>query len=190
MKSPAHRTRRNFLKDLGVGSAALPFLSGLTSLNALRADGQTPPKRLVIMFSPNGTLPNAFWPGEDAGEESPLSLQPILEPLAAHRDQMLSSSQGSSQQDPRRWGQPHARHVLAARCRRPNCCLAIFRVEAIPRPVGPAVFPLIRRSAIICRLARRPAHVLVLWSLGLPFPIVLIPGRGCATRAAINQGLP
>ncbi len=89
MKSSAHRTRRNFLKDLGVGSAALPFLSGLTSLNALRADGQTPPKRLVIMFSPNGTLPNAFWPGEDAGKESPLSLQPILEPLAAHRDQML-----------------------------------------------------------------------------------------------------
>ena len=75
-------------------------------------------------------------------------------------------------------------------CRRPNCCLAIFRVEAIPRPVGPAVFPLIRRSAITCRPVRRPAHVLVLWSLGLPFPIVLIPGRGCATRAAINQWLP
>ena len=27
-------------------------------------------------------------------------------------------------------------------------------------------------------------------SLGLLFPIVLIPGRGCATRAAINQWLP
>lgn len=80
--------RREFLHDLGIGAAALPFLSGLPSLRA--DEGQPTParKRLIIMFSPNGTLPDEFWPDE-FGRESELKLKPMLASLEPYRDQML-----------------------------------------------------------------------------------------------------
>lgn len=76
--------RRRFLRDLGVSAAALPFLAGLPTLHAA-----TPParrQRIVFMFSPNGTLPNQFWPDE-AGAD--FKLKPILEPLAPFQDRTL-----------------------------------------------------------------------------------------------------
>ncbi|MEP6673125.1 MAG: DUF1552 domain-containing protein [Chthoniobacter sp.] len=76
--------RRQFLQHLGVSAAALPFLAGLPSLR-----GATLPQkrqRVIIMFSPNGTLPNEFWP-DPAGEE--LVLKPILEGLAPYKDRTL-----------------------------------------------------------------------------------------------------
>jgi hypothetical protein len=77
------------MRDLGVGSALLPFLGGLPSFRELRAEENRPPRRLVIMFSPNGTLPNAFWPESHTVDGEGLKLKPILEPLAAFSDQML-----------------------------------------------------------------------------------------------------
>ncbi len=73
------RTRREFIRDLGIGSAALPFILNLPSLGF--ANQQRRKQRLVVMFSPNGIVPPAFWPDK----EGPLttlkeSLQP-LEPL-------------------------------------------------------------------------------------------------------------
>ncbi|MEO1843600.1 MAG: twin-arginine translocation signal domain-containing protein, partial [Akkermansiaceae bacterium] len=57
------RNRRDFLRDLGLSAAALPFVTGLPSLHA--AEGAAKPRqRLIIMFSPNGTLPPDFWPDE------------------------------------------------------------------------------------------------------------------------------
>lgn len=54
-------TRRQFLRRLGLSSAALPFLPTLHSL------GQTPAKkpaqRIVFMFSPNGTIPTRILAG-------------------------------------------------------------------------------------------------------------------------------
>jgi len=49
--------RRQFLRDLGISAAALPFLAGLPSLTG----APTPQRRqrLIVMFSPNGTLPNS-----------------------------------------------------------------------------------------------------------------------------------
>lgn len=81
--------RRRFLKDLGIGLSALPFVAGLSSLRTNVNAGQTafPRKRFVVMFSPNGTLPNEFWP--DVFGNEPLSLKPILAPLAPYREQML-----------------------------------------------------------------------------------------------------
>ena len=52
--------RREFIRDLGLKSAALPFLLNLPSLGF--ANQQAPKKRLVVMFSPNGVIPDAFWP--------------------------------------------------------------------------------------------------------------------------------
>ncbi|WP_182867954.1 DUF1552 domain-containing protein [Stieleria mannarensis] len=83
-------TRRRFLRDLGIGTAALPFLSGLNSLHAGDSNAEPPtrPKRLVILFSPNGTLPDEFWPDslDPSGE---LSLKPMLAALEPFRDQTL-----------------------------------------------------------------------------------------------------
>jgi hypothetical protein len=79
------RNRRDFLRDLGLSAAALPFVTGLPSLHA--AEGAAKPRqRLIIMFSPNGTLPPDFWPDEPG----PLTeLKAILKPLEAYKDRML-----------------------------------------------------------------------------------------------------
>lgn len=71
--------RREFIRDLGLKSAALPFLLNLPSLGF--ANQQSPKKRLVVMFSPNGVIPDAFWPdAEGTISEFKESLSP-LEPF-------------------------------------------------------------------------------------------------------------
>ena len=77
------RTRRDFLRHLGVSSASLPFLAGLPSFAALNPTGQK--KRFIVMFSPNGTVPDQFWP-KDGGK---LSSSPILSPLVPFENQTL-----------------------------------------------------------------------------------------------------
>jgi len=87
MTKPA-TDRRRFLRDLGLGSAVLPFLTGLPSLSwAGRAPGLRR-QRLVIMFSPNGTLPEEFWPQEVSGSQS-LQLPPMLSALQPYSQQTL-----------------------------------------------------------------------------------------------------
>ena len=76
--------RRRFLRDLGLSAAVLPFVGGLPSLQAAPRKRSAP--RIVFVFTPNGTVPNEFWP-ETAGTE--FQLKSILEPLAAYRNQML-----------------------------------------------------------------------------------------------------
>ncbi|MFO1020421.1 MAG: DUF1552 domain-containing protein [Planctomycetales bacterium] len=71
--------RREFLRDLGLSTAALPFLLNLPSIGF--ANQQQRKQRLVVMFSPNGIVPKTFWPDEE-GDKFTLkeSVQP-LEPL-------------------------------------------------------------------------------------------------------------
>lgn len=76
-------SRREFLRDFGLSAAALPFLLNLPSLGFA---GQASRKqRLVLLFSPNGTIPDEFWPDE-AG---PLSLKRILKPLEPFQSKTL-----------------------------------------------------------------------------------------------------
>src|SRR5947209_15754618 len=76
--------RREFIKRLGISASALPFLIGLPSLGL--ASPARPRQRLVIMFSPNGTIPPAYWP-EEAGAD--FKLKEIMEPLEAFKERML-----------------------------------------------------------------------------------------------------
>jgi hypothetical protein len=76
--------RRQFIKHLGLSAASLPFLVGLPSLGL--ASPARPRQRLVIMFSPNGTIPPSFWP-EEIGKD--FQLKEIMRPLEAFKDRML-----------------------------------------------------------------------------------------------------
>src|SRR5262245_35337447 len=76
--------RRNFIKSLGLSAASLPFIVGLPSLGL--AAPARPRQRLVIMFSPNGTIPSAYWPDQQGKD---FKLKEILSPLESFKDRML-----------------------------------------------------------------------------------------------------
>jgi hypothetical protein len=78
------KNRREFLRDLGIGAAALPFLLNLPGLGF--ANQQRRKQRLVILFSPNGIVPPAFWPDEE-GES--FTLKEILSPLRPFQNRTL-----------------------------------------------------------------------------------------------------
>jgi hypothetical protein len=70
----------------GLGSLGLLSLPALRSRSA-RAQGATP-QRLLLVYSPNGTIQEQFWP--TAGPtESDFTLNQICAPLDAYRDRLL-----------------------------------------------------------------------------------------------------
>lgn len=75
-------SRRTLLKQLGLSAAALPFVSGLRAADA----SPTPPRRIIFVFSPNGTVPDEFWPDATGTD---FAFKRILEPLASFRDRTL-----------------------------------------------------------------------------------------------------
>ena len=78
-------TRRDFIRNLGISGAAANLVLALPSLG-WEPNGQTK-QRLVFVFSPNGVIPNHFWPDEE-GEK--FELKRILETLAPYKDQLLT----------------------------------------------------------------------------------------------------
>lgn len=76
--------RRSFLKQLGLSTASLPFLLGLPSLGL--ASPVRPRQRVVIMFSPNGTVQPSFWPDETGAD---FKLKEIMAPLEPFKNRML-----------------------------------------------------------------------------------------------------
>ena len=78
-------TRRHFLKQLGLSAAALPFLPALPSLAAAGPD--TPMQRIIFLFTPNGTIPDEFWPDETGTD---FKLKRILAPLEPFKDRLLT----------------------------------------------------------------------------------------------------
>lgn len=81
---PRFDSRRDFLRTLGLGAAALPFVLNLPSLGF--ANTQQRKQRLVVLFSPNGVVPKTFWPDE---EGALTSLKESLSPLEPFRDRTL-----------------------------------------------------------------------------------------------------
>lgn len=79
-------SRRQFLRNLGISSAALPFLDGLPSF-AAPSKLKKSPQRLIFMFSPNGTIPKEFWPDKE-GES--FELKRILKPLESFKDRLIT----------------------------------------------------------------------------------------------------
>ncbi len=77
-------SRRTLLKGVAVSAAAAPFVPLLESR---RARGQAAgfPKRLVLFYTPHGTIWNQWLP---TGTETSFTLSPILAPLAKHQSQL------------------------------------------------------------------------------------------------------
>jgi hypothetical protein len=81
--SRLHLSRRALLRGLGGAAFSLPLLHAMQP--RARADAD-PPKRFLVMYTPNGTVPDAFWP---TGGEHDFELSPILQPLQRHRQDLL-----------------------------------------------------------------------------------------------------
>jgi hypothetical protein len=80
-----HSTRRReFIRDLGLKAAAVPFLLNLPSLGF--ANQGVRKKRIVVMFSPNGVFPDHFWPSEEGSE---FTLKESLTPLEPFKNRMM-----------------------------------------------------------------------------------------------------
>jgi hypothetical protein len=77
-------TRREFIRDLGLGAASLPFILNLPSLGF--ANQAKRKQRLVVLFSPNGIVPKAFWPDEQGDK---FTLKEILQPLEPFKNKTL-----------------------------------------------------------------------------------------------------
>ncbi len=76
--------RRAFIRDLGIGAAAIPFILNLPSLGF--ANQGVRKRRLVVMFSPNGVIPSAFWPDEEGAS---FQLKESLKPLEPFKSRTL-----------------------------------------------------------------------------------------------------
>lgn len=149
-------SRREFLRDLGVSAAALPFVLNLPSLGF--ANQQARKQRLVVMFSPNGVVPSTFWPDEEGAE---FKLKESLSPLEPFKDRLLTLHGVCDKV--RGDGDNHMRGI--------GCLLT--GVELFPgniqgdhtrQPVGPADCRSIRRSRILCKRMTRLARGSDRWS--------------------------
>jgi len=82
-------SRRTMLKGMGV-TMALPLLEAMKPLASFGAAAATAkeeaPKRLAVLFFPNGTHEHKWTP---EGEGADFKLSPILEPLAEHKKDLL-----------------------------------------------------------------------------------------------------
>lgn len=73
--------RRDFLRSST--ASALAFIPGLSSMTPAAYDPTTP-KRLVIVFSPNGMVRDGFWPATEGSEFEMDGVLKPLEPLREH----------------------------------------------------------------------------------------------------------
>ena len=79
-------SRREFLMKCGISAAAANFMLGLPSLGWASPTSQRK-QRLVFIFSPNGVIPDHFWPDKTGAD---FELKRILAPLADFKSQMMT----------------------------------------------------------------------------------------------------
>ncbi len=84
MRKNPELTRRHFLRAAGGAAVALPLLSSLRA----GAAAETYPKRLVLMYTPNGVIPDAWWP-TNVTSETAWDLNTIHTSLAPFKDRLL-----------------------------------------------------------------------------------------------------
>lgn len=77
-------SRREFLKQMGLGAALIPFIANLPS--APPAGERKRKQRLVVIFTPNGVNKSTFWPDQ---EGKGYALKESMAPLEKFRDRML-----------------------------------------------------------------------------------------------------
>jgi hypothetical protein len=78
-------SRRQLLKALGVGAAAAPLIP---SLNGWAATAGAGPQRLLLVFTPDGIVPDQWWPtGTEMAWNFPAG--GICEPLNRHKADMI-----------------------------------------------------------------------------------------------------
>lgn len=79
--------RRGFLKSTGAAALAFPMLSSWAGLNWMAPSRDSKvPKRLVIMFSPNGMVTDGYWPKTEGAD---FEMDSILKPLESFREKTL-----------------------------------------------------------------------------------------------------
>ena len=79
--------RRDLLRGLGIGLVAAPFVNLLMSPRS-RAAADSTARRLIVFFSPNGTVP-AHWTPSGTETDFTFPAGSILEPLTAIKDQVI-----------------------------------------------------------------------------------------------------
>ena len=84
-RSPMNR--RTLLRGLGGLAIGLPLLDAMRGSPA-RAGTPEYPKRFIVVYTPNGTIPKNFWP-TNVVSETDFKFSPILTPLAAHKEDLL-----------------------------------------------------------------------------------------------------
>ncbi len=94
MKRPSRfASRREFIREMGLRAAILPFICNLPSLAfagepAAAAPGAGKRKqRLIVMFSPNGVIPGTFWPDATGSD---FAFKESLKPLDPFRARTLT----------------------------------------------------------------------------------------------------
>ena len=75
-------SRRAMLRGAFGTAISLPFLEAMVG----RAWAGSFPKRFIVFYTPNGTVPDFFWP---TGSGTSFQLSPILAPLAKHQQDLL-----------------------------------------------------------------------------------------------------
>lgn len=80
-------SRRDFLVKAGLSAAGINLALGLPGLAESTPAAKPRKQRLVFVFSPNGVIPDHFWPDTKADA---LELKRILQPLEEVKDQVLT----------------------------------------------------------------------------------------------------
>ncbi len=87
MNQYTNATRRDFLKKAGISAAAANFVLNLPSFGWSSLPKHARKQRLVFIFSPNGVIPDHFWP---TVQGRGYDMKRILQPLAPLRDHVLT----------------------------------------------------------------------------------------------------
>jgi len=78
------KSRREFIRDLGLSAAMLPFVTNLPSIEGFTKGHRK--QRLVVIFSPDGTVPSTFWPDQEGAD---FQFKEILKPLEPFKSKSL-----------------------------------------------------------------------------------------------------